>query len=148
MLGPAGWTDLNAEKGVLYSGPKVSNGEGRTKWQVSEGAAIMLAVEVPSPVDGNCEPYVELWIPDLWEKRDRFIAEIERFKPHDFEHVSDHPTGEFAATSSIWKYIPYAACIEPDGEFDGTLFIDSFREAMAALVKLEAEIDGILARLD
>ena len=148
VLRPAGWTDLTAEKGVLYSGPKVSDGEGRTKWQVSEGAAIKLAVEVPSPADQDYEPYVELWIPDPWDKRDRFIAEIERFKPHDFVHVSDDPIGANTTTTSIFKYIPYAGCIEPDGEFNGARFIDSFREAATALVKLEAEIDGILARLD
>ena len=108
VLRPAGWTDLNAQKGVLYSGPKVSDGEGRTKLQVSEGAAIRLAVEVLSPVDMDNEPYVKLWIPDPWEERDRFIAEIKRFKPHDFEHVSDHPTVEWETTTSIFKYIPRA----------------------------------------
>jgi hypothetical protein len=118
-----------------------------TKW---EGSAIRLGVELPYPVPpdhSDYPPYVELWVPDAWKEREKFIAETKLIKPPDFEHVSDH-LEEVVTTSSIWKYIPYETCITgPESRFDGNLFIDSFRNATKALVNLEKDIDRILAGL-
>jgi hypothetical protein len=150
VLRPAGWRDLEVSKGVLYSFPMSPAPDNAllTKWWVAEGSAIRVAVEVTGPVHAVCDPYVELWVPDAWDKREAFIKDIKQFKPPDFEHVSDYPVGELTTTSSIFKYVPYETCIGPDGLFDGARFIGSFRDATAALVKLENDIDGILAGLD
>jgi hypothetical protein len=85
------------------------------------------------------------------KEREKFIDEIRLIKPTDFKHVSEYPVGEMAATSSIWKYIPYERCIDEstgiENRFDGDRFINSFREATAAIVNLEKDIDRILAGL-
>jgi len=149
VLRPAGWSDLDASKGVLYSGPMAPAPDNAllSKWEVAE-KALRIAVGIEPPVHANDPPYVELCVPDPWKKRDAFIKEIKRFKPLGFEHASDYPIGELASTSSVFKYIRFEESTGPDGLFDVTHFIDSFRDATAALVKLEKDIDGILACLD
>lgn len=149
VLRPAGWKDMEGSKGVLYSSPMaIDPGNALlTKWEVVDGHPIAVAAEVVWPVPAGYEPYVELRIPEAWEKRQEFLEKIKRFKPPDFEHASDYSVGELTETTSIFKYVPYDRCLGVDGLFDGTRFIDAFRDAMTALVKLEKDVDGVLASL-
>jgi hypothetical protein len=145
VLRPAGWKELEQSKGVLYSSPTATSPGNALlqKWEVIDGRSIAIAVEVVSPVHWH-ESYVELWIPEAWKKREEFRKKIRPLMPRGFEHFNDSPAGELTPTTSIFKYIPYEHFLGSDGVLDGASFLDAFRDATAALVHLENDIDGIL----
>jgi hypothetical protein len=138
VLHPAGWENLYAEQGSLYSSP-----ESKSKWRVVRGDFIAIEIYPAWPVD-VCEPYVNLYVPPNWKKRPLFIAKLKA--PAGFQHVSQSP-GDESAEDSVFKYLPYTSYVGAEGLFDSTSFIDAFREAAKALVDMEKEIDGILERL-
>ena len=147
ILRPAGWEDLYASDGGLYSSPKSGSPKNQLiqKWCVVEDDAIAIAICPSWPVQDDDEPYAELYVPENWQKRQQFIAELK--PPPGFEHVSQYGDGELAETTSIFKYVRYESYIRPDGRFDATGFVEGFRAATKSLVAMEKEIDQILERL-
>jgi len=150
VLRPAGWEDLYAEGGCLYSSPNSGSPENALipKWCVVEDDRIAIQI-YPAwpvrPVQDDNEPYVQLYVPPNWKKRQQFKAELKA--PPGFEHFSQYPDGEMAEESSVWKYVPYPSYVGANGVFDSSGFIGAFREATKALVAMEKVIDGILERL-
>lgn len=138
VLRPAGWEDLYAADGCLYSSPK-------SKWRVVRGDVIAIEVHPAWPVQDHDEPSVNLYVPPNWKKQPEFIAKLKA--PPGFEHVSQYPDGEMVAQSSVWKYVPYTNYVGAKGVFDSTGFIEAFREATQAVVAMEKAIDAILERL-
>lgn len=124
LLRPAGWDDLYAEKGNLYSSPK-------SKWGVVRGDHIAMQIYLAWPVrdDYDDEPSVNLYVPENWKKRLAFREKLKLLP--GFEHVGQYPDGEITETTPIFKYVPYA------GQ----------REAAKTLVAMESDIDRILERL-
>ena len=147
ILRPAGWEDLYASEGSLYSSPKSGSPDNQLvqKWSVVEDDVIAIAISPSWPVQDDDEPYAELYVPKDWEKRQQFIAELK--PPPGFEHVSQYSDGELAETTSVFKYVRYESYIGPDGRFDATGFVEGFRAATKSLVAMEKEIDQILERL-
>jgi hypothetical protein len=149
ILRPAGWEDLYASGGILYSSPK-SESSGKQiiqKWNVVEDDWIAIAIRPSWPVNDNDDddPYAELYVPENWEKRQQFIAELK--PPPGFEHVSQYSGGELSETSAVFKYVKYESSIGPDGRFDAAGFVEGFRAATKSLVAMKDEIDQILDRL-
>ena len=62
---------------------------------------IGIAVGVQSPLDIADGPYVELRVPEEWEKQKTFIEKLRRVKPPGFEHVSEHPAIEQLAFQGL-----------------------------------------------
>ncbi len=147
VLRPAGWEDLRVSKAVLYSSPKATSPENQLvqKWCVVEDQAIAIAIYPAWPVQDDEEPYVELYVPKDWEKRQRFIGKLK--PPPEFEHASQYSRGELDESTSVFKYIRYENHLGPDGEFNAVSFIEAFREATKAVVAMEREVDRILERL-
>ncbi len=147
---PAGWEDLYASKGYLYSSPRSGDPENQLvpKWGVVEGDFIAIEISPGWPVlnDDEDAPYAELYVPEHWEQRRQFIAELKT--PPGFEHVNQYPDGELEDTTSVFKYVRYENYVAPDGRFDGLGFIEAFREATKTLVAMEMEVDQILERLN
>jgi hypothetical protein len=145
VLRPAGWEDLYAWEGCLYSSP-----QSKSKWRVVRGNIIrgnIIAIEIYSawPVQDEDEPSVGLCVPEKWKKRQQFVTKLK--PPPGFEHASQYDDGELAETTSVFKYVPYESHVGPNGRFDAAAFIAAFREATKALVALKKDIDQILASL-
>ena len=66
ILRPAGWEDLYASEGSLYSSPKSGSPENQLiqKWCVVEDDAIAIAICPSWPVQDDDEPYAELYVPE------------------------------------------------------------------------------------
>jgi hypothetical protein len=146
ILRPAGWEELYAKRGCLHSSPN-SHSPGNAlvqKWSVVEDDRIAIEIYLGRPVQDDCEPYVNLYVPPNWMKRSQFIAGLKA--PPGLEHVRQYTEGELSEESSVWKYVPYPSYVAA-GLFDATGFIDAFREATKTLVAMEKDIDGILDRL-
>jgi hypothetical protein len=135
VLRPAGWEDLYAEHGSLYSSPK-----SKPKWRVVRGDFIAIEVCPAWPLE-EFDPYVNLYVPPNWKKQSQFIAKLKA--PQGFEHASQYAAGELAEESSVWKYVPYRSCVGTEGSFEAA----AFREATMALVSMEKGIDKILEGL-
>jgi len=146
ILRPAGWQDLYAADGSLYSSPMSPENALIPKWCVVEDDVIAIEICPAWPVGDDDEPCVNLYVPPNWEKQQQFIAELKP-PPPGFEHVSQYADGEMADESSVWKYVRYTSHLGADGLFDSTGFIEAFREATRTLVAMEKVIDGILERL-
>lgn len=146
VLRPAGWKDLYTWKGCLYSGPATSTMNSFVpKWGVVEDDVIAIEISPAAPVRAADEPFVNLYVPENWERRQQFIAKLKA--PPGFEHVSQHPEDELVDTTSVFKDIRYESYVGPDSRFDAAGFIEAFREATKALVDLEKHIDQILESL-
>jgi hypothetical protein len=150
ILRPAGWKDLQPKKGLLYSSPEGSSTMNCyvPRWCVGEDEEddfIAIEISPAGPVRADDDPYVNLYVPENWEKRNQFIAKVKA--PQGFQHVSQHSEGEHLDTTSIFKYLPYESYVGPDGRLDADGFIDGFREATKALVALDKDIDQILVSL-
>jgi hypothetical protein len=136
VLHPAGWEDLKAAEGSLYSSPK-------SKWRwVVRGDVIAIEIYLAWPVQDVCEPYVNLYVPANWKKRSQFIAKVKA--PAGFEHARQYSEGELADGTSVFKYVPYKSCVGAKGQFDSLGFIDAFRDATRTLVDMEKSIDKVL----
>ena len=138
VLHPAGWEDLYAAEGSLYSSPT-------SKWRVVRGDVIAAEIYPAWPVQSDDEPCVNLYVPANWKKRVQFIAKLKA--PPGFQHVSQYRDGELTDETSVFKYLPYPDYVGAEGRFDSAGFIDAFREATKALVAMERDIDAILDRL-
>jgi hypothetical protein len=136
VLQPAGWSDLQAEKGCLYSTPK-----SKPKWRAVKGAFIKVEIYLAWPVQDDCESYVNLYVPPKWKKRSEFRGKLKA--PIGFQHVKDSDV-ELADETSVFKDVPYESYVGADGLFDFAAFIDAFQEATKAIVNMEKSIDKIL----
>ena len=136
---PAGWEELYAEGGLLYSSPA-----NKPKWRVVKGDLVAVEIYPAWPVQDDAEPYVNLYVPPNWKKRSQFTAKLKA--PPGFQHINQSPD-EFAEETGVFKYVPYTGYLGTDGVFDSSGFIDGFREAARALVAMENVIDGILEHL-
>ncbi len=96
-----------------------------------------------TPVRDDYEPYAQLYVPENWENREEFIAELK--PPIGFEHVSQYRDDELDATTSVFKYLRDESYVGPDGRFDASGFIEAFREATKTLVAMEKEVDQSLS---
>ncbi len=135
---PAGWEDLYVAGGLLYSSP-----EPKSKWSVVRGDAIAIEIYPAWPVNDD-EPYVNLYVPLNWKKRQPFVDKLKTKRPPGFQHVSE---GDFAEEDAIFKYVPYADHVGADGVFDLAGLTDAFRAAAKALVEMKGTIDDLLERL-
>ena len=115
------------------------------KWCVVEDDVIAIKIYPAWPVQDDDEPYGELFVPENWEKRQRFIGDLK--PPSGFENVSQYSDGELDATSCVFKYVRYESYAGSDGRFDATSLIEAFREATKTLVAMEKDVDQILERL-
>jgi hypothetical protein len=140
VLRPAGWEDLYAREGCLYSSP-----QSKSKWRVVRGKIIAIEIYFAWPVQDEDEPFVGVCVPEKWRKRQQFITKLK--PPPGFEHVSQYDDGELTETTSVFKYVKYESYVGPDSRFDVAGFIEAFREATKALVALEKHIDQILESL-
>jgi len=145
VLQPARWEGLYQSDRKLYSSPI-----DKPRWKVlRDDDCIALEIYLAEPVgeyeddEEVGEPYVNLYVPPEWEKRVQFTDALKPEMPSGFQHVSE---GEFTEETSIFTYIPYTH-YATDGIFDLSAFIDGFREAAAALVKMESTVDSVLERL-
>ena len=125
--------------GCLYSSPK-------SKWRVVKGDVIAVEICPAWPVQDDNEPYVNLYVPPKWKKRQLFADKLRSKTPPGFEHVSQYPD-ELSEETSVFKNLPYVSYVGAEGLFDSTGFIDAFREATRSLVAMEKVIDGILEGL-
>ena len=93
VLRPAGWEDLYRWEGCLYSSPLGINTLNALlpKWSVVEDNVIAIEIVLNGPIVADEEPYVSLYVPETWERRQQFMAKLE--PPPGFEHVSQHPEG-------------------------------------------------------
>lgn len=139
VLHPAGWEDLYAADGRLYSSP------AKPKWRVVKGDVIAIEICASWPVQDDDEPYVNLYVPPNWKKRAQFTGKLKA--PPGFEHVSQSPDGKYAEETSVFKYLPYTSYIGAGDLFDCAGFVDAFREATKTLVAMEGIVDGVLGRL-
>lgn len=137
---PAGWEDLYAAGGSLYSSPKSSSPKSsgaKSTWRVVKD-------EPAWPVQDD-EPFVNLYVPANWKKRSQFIAKLKA--PSGFQHVSQSPDDEFGEEDSVFKYLPYTSYLGAEGVFDSGGLIEAFREAAKTLVDHEKAIDTVLGHM-
>jgi hypothetical protein len=152
ILRPAGWKDLRASKGNLYSSPEGASPENALiqKWCVVADEAIAIEVCLAWPVrrtDTVPEPYVNLYVPPEWEKRAEFIAALKSTTPSGFRHTSQSDF-ELSEEISIFRDVSYTTHVGAEGAFDCASFLDAFRSAAKALVDIQHDIDRILMSLD
>jgi hypothetical protein len=138
LLVPAGWDEIVYQKGYMYSQPP-------NKWRVVRGDNIKLEIYLARPVGDDDDPFVNLYVPEGWKKRKPFISKLQ--PPQGFQHVGQHAAGEFAESTSIFRYVRYEDCFGTDAVFDGGRFMSAIQNAAESLVKLETEIDVIRERL-
>jgi len=131
---PAGWVDLEARHGSLFSRPK-----SKPKWRVVRGESIEVEICLEWLFE-EWDPFVQLTVPK-WKKQAQFIAKLKA--PPDFEHASNYQLGELTPETSVFKYVPYKSCVGATGSFDTA----AFRDAANVLVRMEGRIDKILEGL-
>lgn len=143
VLTPKNWEELEDEKGWMYSRPQSKP----KKWNVVRGDNIALEVYLATPVGDENDPYVNLYVPCTWRRRKLFLDKLVRITPPSFKHASQFSPGELAEEYSILRFVPYENYLGADGVFKGDRFMKAIRTAAEAVVKLESEIDRILASL-
>ena len=137
---PEAWDPFEESKGYLHSRPL-------KKWGVVEGDNIAVDIYLALPVgdDDDDDACVGLYVPATWKKRQQFLKRLKA--PQSFDHVNNYPEGECIEGSSVWKYVRYRDHLGSDGTFDWSAFMKSVRGAVACLVAMEPEIDGLVKQL-
>lgn len=140
VLRPAGWGDLQAVDGYLYSNPR-----DKKLWQVVPDDNLALQLYLSRPVYDDADPNISLYVPEEWTQRQEFLDSLTA--PPPFRLVRDCEESEVDDSTSMIKFLSYEEFADAGGLFNVDHFIDALRDAAKTLVGWQREIDKCLERI-
>jgi hypothetical protein len=142
VLRPAGWENLQSDQGSLFSRP-----QNKKLWQVVPDDNLALRLDLARPVYDPADTFIDLYVPEEeeWKQRQEFLDSLTA--PLGFKHVRDCDGSELVDNTSMIKFLSYEDFADASGHFDADHFIDALRDAAKTLVGWHGEIDKCLERI-